>query len=183
MHWSNKASIYRPLESDKSSHHECMWSTEECSVAAVSQELSTTTMSSKRSNPVDASILLSCMLALSSAGSHTEAAVEGQNRRGFEPRAHSHLSPSSWADSQCNATTSSLQAAIDAAAAGGGGVARIPCGFHATGPLSLHGGVTLSAAQCVGEDGSDVPAGQLTLGACTAEQMHIVRPIKCLYVI
>lgn len=76
-------------------------------------------------------------------------------------------------DAGCASSTALLQAAVDAAAAAGGAVVRISCGFHAIGPLSLHGGVTLDARLCAAAP-PGTAAGQLTLGACAAEQMHIL---------
>ena len=72
----------------------------------------------------------------------------------------------------CAATTTLLQNAIDAAATAGGGYAVVPCGFHATGALQLHAGVRLSSAHCT-VTRPDVRR-LLTLGACSAAQMHIV---------
>jgi len=85
----------------------------------------------------------------------------------------SSFSDAEWlaADSQCAATTAALQAGIDTVAAAGGGFVQLPCGFHATAPLSLHGGVTISGAHCALEG---TGPKLLVLGACTAAQMHIL---------
>ena len=78
-------------------------------------------------------------------------------------------------DAKCVATTQRLQAAIDAAAINGG-VARFPCGFHATLPLNLSSGVRINADACVSEKAATESAPKsLRLGACGGtNQQHII---------
>ena len=75
---------------------------------------------------------------------------------------------SAWEDS-CPETTSLLQDAIDAASSVSG-YARIPCGFHATGPLILHSGAKISSAHCTFNQseptGASLLATGMVLGVC-----------------
>ena len=81
-------------------------------------------------------------------------------------------------DAGCAGTTATLQAILDATATAGGGWAPIPCGFHATAPLTLPSGVKVGAAHCVGGGGAAAAEPRrVTLGACAsagAPQQHIV---------
>lgn len=72
---------------------------------------------------------------------------------------------------ECTATTTMLQGILDQTAASGGGWAPLPCGFHATLPLTLPSGVKigLNLQNCAGSGEA------LTLGACARDtQQHII---------
>ena len=70
----------------------------------------------------------------------------------------------------CATSTAALQAILDKTSAAGGGWAGLPCGFHATGPLTLPDGVKIGANHCVGGT-----SRSLTLGACSpGTQQHII---------
>ena len=104
--------------------------------------------------------------------------ISGQVRAGPPaPPAPPPPPPPPPPSAECNATTALLQAALDAAAARGGGWARVPCGFHATLALQLPSRVKLGSTHCVGAEAVEAAnrSSLLTLGACDpVSQDHII---------
>ena len=117
----------------------------------------------------------SCFLRGSYKTNPGAECISGQVRPGPPPPPPPPAPPPPSA--QCNATTAMLQGLLDAAAARGGGWARVPCGFHATLPLQLPSGVKLGSAHCAAPEAAEAAnrSSLLTLGACdSANQDHII---------